>query len=79
MTTTQKKPWAYKVVKTQRGTQGEWFRHRTAATFAEQADAEEYARRFATEQRGVAGTRILVLARKGGRVVADIRVDDSRD
>jgi len=69
-----KKAWAFKVVKTQRGCQGEWFRYPAAATFADQVEAEAYAREFADEQKGVAGTRILVVARKGGRVVADIKV-----
>lgn len=72
---TTKAKWAYKVVKAQRGTQGQWFRHPAAATFADAADAVAYAERFAADQRGVAGTRILVVARKGGEVVRDIRVE----
>lgn len=67
-----KKAWAFKVVKSQRENQGEWFRYRAAATFAAQADAEQYARDFASEQAGVPGTKILVVARKGGAVVASI-------
>jgi hypothetical protein len=68
--------WAYKVLKTQQGSQGEWFRYPAAFTTADQAEAVAYAERFAAEQTaaGVARTRILVLARKGDRVVREFRV-----
>jgi hypothetical protein len=75
MTTTTRKTWAYKVVKTQRGNQGQWFRYPAAATFATQSEAEQYAEQFAADQRGVAGTRILVVARKGGDVVKAFAVE----
>jgi hypothetical protein len=63
--------WTHKVVKTQRGNRGEWFRYPAAATFSELAEADEYARRFVEEQHAVAGTRILVVQRKGNLTVAD--------
>lgn len=61
--------WTHKVVKTQRGMQGEWFAYRAAGTFGSEADARVYAEAFAHEQAGVAGTRITVQTR-GRRVVA---------
>ncbi len=64
------KKWNYKVVKTQRGSQGQWFRYPAAATFATKSEAEDYARNFAAQQRGVAGTRVLVVARKGGETLS---------
>jgi hypothetical protein len=70
-----KKAWAYKVVKTQRGSQGQWFRYPVAATFLTQVEAEEYAKSFAESQRGVAGTRILVIARKGGDVAKAFAIE----
>ena len=75
MRATKKKGWTHKVVKTQRGMKGEWFRYPAAATFPSQAEAEEYAREFAEDQRGVAGTRILVVARRGDAVVASYGVE----
>lgn len=71
-TATQKQAWTHKVVKTQRGNNGQWFRYPAAATFANEADAIAYAESFAAEQSDIAGTRILVVTRKGGRVVRDI-------
>lgn len=68
-----KKTWAYKVVKSQRGGQGQWFRYPAAFTTADEAEAVEYAGRFAAAQAGVPGTRILVLARKGDRLVREFR------
>lgn len=58
--------WTHKVVKMQRGTDGKWFAHSTAATFGSEAEARAYAERFVAEQRaaGVVGTRINVVARK---------------
>jgi hypothetical protein len=75
MTATKKAKWAYKVVKSQRGGQGQWFRYPAALTTADEAEAIEYAERFAAEQAGVSGTRILVLARKGDRLVREIKCD----
>ncbi len=75
MSNSIRKPWAYKVVKTQRGGQGQWFRYPAAFTSADEAEAVKYAEGFAADQAGVAGTRILVLARKGDRVIRDIRVE----
>ena len=60
--------WTHKVVKTQRGMDGKWFRYPAAATFASEPQAHDYAKQFAAEQKGVPGTRILVVARKGGAV-----------
>lgn len=58
--------WTHKVIKAYRGTQGQWCYHPAAATFPSFDAAVEYARRFAAEQKGVGGTKILVIARKGG-------------
>lgn len=67
--------WKFKVVKFQRGMQGEWFAHPAAMTTANEAVARKYAEEFVTEQRaaGVVGTRINVLTR-GGNNVAEYRV-----
>ena len=61
--------WTHKVVKRQRGTNGEWFSYPAAATFCAESDARVYAARFADDQRGVGGTRIVVQTR-GRRIVA---------
>ena len=61
--------WTHKVVKSQRGMNGEWFRYRAATTTRDVGQAIAYARRFAAAQAGVAGTKILVVQRKGNRVV----------
>lgn len=60
------KAWKYKVVKSQRGMQGQWFSYPAAATFEDLEEAKAYAEEFAAEQRaaGVAGTRINVFSRK---------------
>lgn len=58
----------YEVQKKQRGNQGEWFGYK-AKRFATEADAIEYAEKFAAEQSGVAGTKIVVTQRKGSRVI----------
>ncbi len=65
--------WNYKVVKMQRGTQGQWFAYPAAATFEDEATAVAYAERFAAEQARIPGTRILVVTRKGKRLVRDIK------
>jgi len=65
--------WTHKVVKTQRGGKGSWFRYPAAATFATQEAAETFCREFADAQAGIGGTRILVIARKGGQVVLDLK------
>lgn len=64
--------WKYKVVKKQRGSQGEWFSYPTAGTFRSESDARGYAEAFAAEQKGVLGTRIVVLTR-GGKFVAEYK------
>jgi len=64
--------WTHKVVKLQRGEAGQWFAHRAAMTGTE-AEARQYAARFALEQRGVPGTTITVQTR-GRRVVATFAV-----
>lgn len=73
MTATEKKPWAYKVVKTQRGGDGKWFRYRAAFTTADESAAIAYAEQFAADQAGVPGTRIIVVTRKGDRLVREFR------
>lgn len=73
MSTTTKTAWTHKVVKAQRGSQGQWFRHPAAFTASDEATAVTYAERFAADQAGVPGTRILVLARKGDRLVREFR------
>lgn len=73
--------WNYKVVKSQRGGQGQWFNYPTAATFVTLAEAEVYAERFAREQAEVGGTRILIRSRKGadgGDVVKVYRCEEYR-
>lgn len=58
--------WNFKVVKSQRGTDGKWFSYPAAATFEVEAEARKYAEKFAASQRsaGVAGIRINVLSRR---------------
>lgn len=77
MSTTTKTAWTHKVVKAQRGGNGQWFRYPAALTTADEAEAVAYAERFAAEQTaaGVVGTRILVLTRKGDRVVREFWVN----
>jgi len=70
--------WTHKVIKTQRGGDGKWFRYPAAATFDSVEAADEYARHFAAQQAEVAGTRILVITRKGDAVVKDYRTEDFR-
>ena len=68
------KKWTHKVVKLQRGMNGQWFAHRAAMTGTE-TEARIYAEKFATEQTnaGVTGTRIVVRT-KGGKSIAEMRV-----
>jgi len=65
MTNHPRRNWQFRVVKSQRGGDGKWFAHPTAATFATEDAARKYAESFAAEQRaaGVIGTRINVLSR----------------
>lgn len=72
MKTATKQQWTHKVVKTQRGSDGQWFRYAGRA-FASLDEAVTYAEQFAGDQTGVSGTRILVVARKGGGIVRDIK------
>ena len=74
MTTTHN-AWKFKVVKKQRGLQGEWFAYPAAMTTTTEIEARAYADAFALSQRtaGVLGTRIVVLTR-GGRFVSEHRV-----
>ena len=69
------KNWTHKVVKQQRGSQGEWFAYPAAATFAGLGEAVAYAEAFAADQREnrVKGTRITVQTR-GRSVVKSIAV-----
>lgn len=62
----KKTKWQYKVVKQMRGDRGEWFDFPTAATFATEQEARDYAAAFASEQRaaGVTTARIDVRSRK---------------
>ena len=55
--------WQFKVVKSQRGMDGKWFHYRAAATFAEEAEARQYAKQWADGDRSP-GTRILVISRR---------------
>ena len=70
-----KNNWTHKVVKEQRGMQGEWFRY-PAAKIGTEEECRKYADEFADEQRtaGVVGTRIRVLTR-GSKGVATYPVD----
>lgn len=56
----------YIVVKRQRGTDGQWFDHRVAASFCAVEDAVVYAASFAHSQHSVGGTSIDVRSRRGG-------------
>lgn len=69
------KNWTHKVVKKQRGMQGEWFAYPAAMTTDSEQSAKEYAEQFAAEQRaaGVVGTRIVVETR-GRQFVAEYHV-----
>lgn len=67
--------WKFKVVKSQRGIDGQWFHYPAAMTTADEVQARKYAEDFAASQRaaGIVGTRINVLTR-GGKNVAEYRV-----
>ena len=69
------KTWTHKVVKKQRGMQGEWFAYPAAVTFSAESEARQYAQAFAASQSaaGVVGTRITVQTR-GGHVVVSYPV-----
>lgn len=75
--TTTKNGWQYKVVKSQRGSDGLWFRY-AGVTFDTELEAVEYAEQFAREQSAVPGTKILVVSRKGNHVIKSILTDASR-
>lgn len=72
--------WQYKVVKSMRGLQGQWFDFPTAATFETQAEARKYAKEFAESQKagGVRTARYCVRSRRkgpcGGYTVAEYRI-----
>jgi len=57
--------WTYRVVKRMIGANGRWFDFPTAATFASEAAARDYAARFAAEQAHVGGVEIDVRTRRG--------------
>lgn len=67
--------WKFKVVKKQRGMQGQWFAYPAAMTTESESEAREYAEQFAAEQRaaGVLGTRIVVETR-GRKFIAEYKV-----
>ena len=52
---TATKLWNYKVVKYSRGMNGEWFAHKTAATFELFAEAKAYAKAFHADQQATLG------------------------
>ena len=54
--------WTHKVIKEQRGHNGNWFRYPTATTGSLE-HCSQYAEDFAQEQAGVGGTRIAVYTR----------------
>ena len=62
--------WTHKVVKMSRGSNGEWFAHRAAATFADFGSACDYARKFHAEQQAILGAsdghKFCVVARRSG-------------
>ena len=62
--------WKYRVVKKQRGLQGEWFSYPGRA-FSTLEDATEYATTFAADQTqaGVVGTRIVVIGRSRATIL----------
>jgi len=57
--------WTHRVVKRAIGANGRWFDFPTAATFASEAAARDYAERFAAEQANVGGVEIDVRTRRG--------------
>lgn len=63
---TKKPAWKYRVVKRQRGMEGEWFDY-PGRGFVCMEEAQKYAADFAAEQEasGVVGTYIAVLTRSG--------------
>ncbi len=67
--------WTFKVVKKQRGMQGQWFAYPAAKTGTE-TECREYAAHFAEQQKGIGGTRIVVLTR-GGKLVTEHRTTDN--
>lgn len=60
--------WTHKVVKQQRGANGEWFSY-PGRGYSSEFEAVAAAEKFAARQSEVPGTRIVVLARKRGRVI----------
>lgn len=63
-----KRNWKFRVVKSMRGMNGEWFHFPTAGTFLTKDAACVYAEGFARSQGGsrVCGARIEVRSRSGG-------------
>jgi hypothetical protein len=59
------KVWTHRVVKRMIGANGRWLDFPTAATFASEAAARDYAERFAAEQALVGGCEIDVRSRRG--------------
>jgi hypothetical protein len=58
----------FEVTKKQRGNNGQYFSY-PARRFATEQEAVEYAERFATDQAGVPGTKIVVTQRKGQKLM----------
>lgn len=65
-----KRKWKFKVLKRARGMDGKFFDYPTAATFATEDAAIEYAEYFAAAQAGVRGAKIVVRSRGGRHVVS---------
>jgi hypothetical protein len=63
----------YRVIKTQRGTDGRWFRYAPVRhRFTSADEANTYAQQFAESQAGVGGTRIIVVS--GRKTIATFPV-----
>lgn len=60
----------FQVTKKQRDSQGQWFAY-PSKRFATEQEAIAYADKFAAGQQGVPGTRIVVTARKGDRLIKE--------
>ncbi len=73
------KSWSHKVEKMMKGSDGKWFSFGCAGTFQSEAEATEYAKTFAEEQRaaGITTARFVVRSRKsvdGSNFVSEIRI-----
>lgn len=71
--------WKYSVYKISRGSNGRYFRYPAAATFHSETEAAQYAREFAAQQRGVAGSKIVAARRRGDKTIVEINTQDGKE